>query len=524
MSNLNDSELSLLLRTETENKDYRVLIVANKVYAKLFLALNEEPFNWVELGIGELDEQTRDELRSFVRHKKLFMISTTEQDLSFIKPKNGEEQLVERITILNDWIKISKSITTGRNGEVKAETRFKVACAAAWRCQFEGCGEDLRQHLTPSMSGNYGYFAHIVASSKEGPRGNEQSEALADDPNNIMLLCDKCHRLIDRIAPNEYDAEILRTMLERNIQEVNRLLNCLKMPDVEMVVIGGSIEGQGFRFDSRVAEEAMWLRKIKSTKPTEFFLNSTLYFSASNNSNYWANAFELLKSTDIPKLKSFLRGTGRNGELKPLAIFPLHGTSILILSGRLIGDSSSIHLFQFHRQQTEGKGKQWAWPDNVQEPSPDKFKIQTLKDNSQMCSEAILMINLTAKIPINEIPHRFLDQNGLKLPTIELSIDTCNINAISHPKDLELLGIAIDNVYQQIQDKWRITTVHLFVVAPTTACMRIGQKMQARHQADFIIYERKPSVNGIRGNFEPTIKISSTKVTSLSNNEQLDIY
>lgn len=523
MSNLNDSELSLLLRTKTENKDYRVLIVANKFYAKLFLALNEEPFNWVELGIGELDEQTRDELRSFVRKQKLFMISTTAQDLSSIKPKNGEEQLVERITILNDWIKTSQSITTGRNGEVKAETRFKVACAAAWRCQFEGCGEDLRQHLTPSMSGNYGYFAHIVASSKEGPRGNEQSEALADDSNNIMLLCDKCHRLIDRVAPHEYDAETLRTMLERNIQEVNRLLNCLKMPDVEMVVIGGRIEGQGFRFDSRVAEEAMWLRKIKSTNPTEFFLNSTLYFSASNNSNYWANAFELLKSTDISKLKSFLRGTGRNGELKPLAIFPLHGTSILILSGRLIGDSSSIHLFQFHRQQTEGKGKQWAWPDNVQEPSPDKFKIQILKDNSQMCSEAILLVNLTARVPLEDLPEQLFDKDGLRVPAMELTIDNCSFKAISHPKDLELLGNAIDVVYRQIQDEWRIRKVHLFVIAPTTACIRIGQKMQARHHADFLLYEREPRVDGVLGKFKPTIQISSKKVTLVSNNEQLDI-
>lgn len=62
------------------------------------------------------------------------------------------------------------------------------------------------------MSGNYSYFAHIVASSEDGPRGNKDSEKLANEPTNIMLLCDKCHRLIDKIAPNEYGIEHLRKM------------------------------------------------------------------------------------------------------------------------------------------------------------------------------------------------------------------------------------------------------------------------------------------------------------------------
>jgi len=524
MPNLNDSELSQLLEAEIDDKTFMVLIIANKFHINLYLSIQEGNECWKNLGMGELGEKTRAILKNLVKKKKVAMQETNVQNLLLVKPNSGIANLIERITIIDEWIKKSQSITTGRNGEVKAETKFKVACAAAWRCQFEGCGEDLRQHLMPGMSGNYSYYAHIVASSKEGPRGNDYSEALADDPNNIMLLCDKCHRLIDRVAPNDYDADRLREMRQRNVNEVHNLLECLKMPNTEMVVIGGMIEGQAFNFDSRVAQEAMWLRKIKSTNPTEYFINSTSYFSASNNSNYWANAFELLRSTDIPKLKSFLRGTGRNEEHKPLAIFPLHGTSILILAGRLIGDSYPVHLFQFQRQQLECKGRQWAWPD-IQEPPSDKFIVQIIKEYNPKDSEAILQINLTARVPVSDLPEQFIDQDGLKLPAIELFINDCNVNAISHPRDLELFGKAVDSVYQKIQDEWRIKIVHLFVIAPTTACVRIGQKMQARHQADFILYERKPSImNGVRGFFEPTIKISSTKVTSLSNNEQIDIY
>lgn len=522
LSSFDDVGFSQLLRAETTNQNYKVLLFANKFYAKLYLS-DDGASDWRGLGEGEIGDQTREELKKFTRNHRLFFIATEEKDLSEIQPNFSQAQLISKISLLDNWLKESKDLTTGRKGEVSEATKFKVACSAAWRCQFEGCGEDLRQHLTPSMSGNYSYFAHIVASSKEGPRGNEQSEALADDPSNIMLLCDKCHRLIDRIAPNEYDADRLRNMLQKNIQEVNRLLECLKMPNAEMIVIGGAIEGQAFRFDPKAAEEAMWLRNIKSSNPAEYFVNNALYFSSSNNNNYWANAFHLLKSTDLSRLKSFLRETGRDGQLRSLAIFALHGSSILVLSGRLIGDSSPVHLFQFHRQQIEGKGRQWAWPSDVDEPLSGKFKINILKEPVSTDSEMVLQINLTAKIPPEDLPVHFFKNNDFKFPTVELTTDNCNFSVISHPKDLELLGNAIDSIYRKIQDEWRIRKVHLFIIAPTTACIRIGQKMQARHHSDFTIYERKPSIGGVRGGFEATIQISSTKVTLVSNSEQLEI-
>ncbi len=244
-----DIEFSELLHTETKNKDCKIHILANKFHVKIHFTINIEPNNWIELGVGELGIKTKEILKT-VSKNKLFLTKTNEQDISNIQPDFNNAELIN-LTILNKWIKESENLTTGRKGEVLADTRFEVAYTAAWRCQFEGCGIDLRQHLTPSMSGNYSYFAHIVASSEEGPRGNSESEALANDPTNIMLLCDKCHRLIDRIAPNDYDAEKLRAMRERNIREVKRLLDCLQLPDAQMVVIGGAIEGQPFIFNSK---------------------------------------------------------------------------------------------------------------------------------------------------------------------------------------------------------------------------------------------------------------------------------
>jgi len=130
-------------------------------------------------------------------------------------------------------------------------------------------------------------------------------------------------------------------------------------------------------------------------------------------------------------------------------------------------------------------------------------------------------VNITAKIPESELPE-YLFNNGYTLPTIEITLDECSFNAICHPKDLEHLGEAIDSAYKKIQDEWRLQKVHLIMVAPTTACVRLGQKMQARHHADFILYERKPGT-GNKGPFEPTIQIGAKKVSLVGTDQEIDI-
>mgnify|MGYP003583738293 CR=1 FL=1 len=49
------------------------------------------------------------------------------------------------------------------------------------------------------------------------PRGGERgipylSEALSNEPKNILLLCDKHHRLIDKVAAVDYPAPTLALM------------------------------------------------------------------------------------------------------------------------------------------------------------------------------------------------------------------------------------------------------------------------------------------------------------------------
>ena len=83
---------------------------------------------------------------------------------------------------------------------VSEKNRLILWTRAGGNCQYSGCNKPL---LGDIISGaeklNTSYIAHIVAAAPDGPRGDPvRSHALADDINNLMLLCDVHHRLIDR--------------------------------------------------------------------------------------------------------------------------------------------------------------------------------------------------------------------------------------------------------------------------------------------------------------------------------------
>ena len=112
----------------------------------------------------------------------------------------------------------------GRQGDVSGKALIFLGGISAGRCQFDGCNEDLTRHLVAgSRSANKGYVAHIIGSSEDGPRGDSlRSHMLARNPENVMLLCDGCHREIDREHPADYPEDRLRGMKRSHEAWVSR--------------------------------------------------------------------------------------------------------------------------------------------------------------------------------------------------------------------------------------------------------------------------------------------------------------
>lgn len=130
------------------------------------------------------------------------------------------------------------------------------------------------------------------------------------------------------------------------------VLSTLRYPAGQMLVIGGgNIEGQSFTFDERIAEEATWLHQLRTGGThAEWFARNGPRLGASNSVGYWLILLQLLKNVR-PRLAGLLDGTAPVGAPRsPLAVFPLQGTSVLVLSRNVLN-------------RTINKGTPQRWPD-----------------------------------------------------------------------------------------------------------------------------------------------------------------
>ena len=81
---------------------------------------------------------------------------------------------------------------------------------AGGRCEFDGCNDYLLEHPLTLTPGNFAQMAHIVAFREDGPRGRVTLRpAYINEQINLMLLCPRCHKLIDD-NPETYTVPVLQ--------------------------------------------------------------------------------------------------------------------------------------------------------------------------------------------------------------------------------------------------------------------------------------------------------------------------
>ncbi len=72
---------------------------------------------------------------------------------------------------------------------------------AGGRCEFHGCNDYLLQDKLTTNYAKLADIAHIVAHSKDGPRGDDPLALnMRNKIDNLFLACTKHHRMIDNKA------------------------------------------------------------------------------------------------------------------------------------------------------------------------------------------------------------------------------------------------------------------------------------------------------------------------------------
>ena len=208
--------------------------------------------------------------------------------------------------------------------------------------------------LSGAENANFGFIAHIVAAAPDGPRGDETlSRVLADDPDNLMLLCHVHHKAVDVDKVDEYPVERLRAIKERHERRV--AIQTGMLPDRESHVV---------RYAANVGQHHQMMPYqdvARALLPDRFPADGrdTIDLSLRGSTveddedEFWRMESNNLRRQFATKVRDRIEA----GDVHHLSIFAIAPQPLLVLLGALLGDLTPSDVYQRHREPVG-----WTWP------------------------------------------------------------------------------------------------------------------------------------------------------------------
>lgn len=502
-SAMNDTDLQKWLRSRREAQCMVGYAYANHI-CKVFEVGTEDD----SLHLVDPDDLSVIELKHLARKQQLKRIELPFDVLRGAQARAPNWLLVDvTANDVSDWKKYrDRLFGQGRGKAISELTAAAVYHAAGGRCMYRGCGEDLGQVPLTTKRGRTSYLAHIVSSDPSGPRGSDiDSHRLSDEPENIMLMCDAHHRLIDRLDEAGHPAEYLSTMRAEHKQRVIHLLNGLKYPRTQIITLLADLAQTPTNFAQSELNESVLGRQLGPLSNPLHAIRRTQREDR-GRTDFWRHLLHEHEND----IRSYILNTrnrpssGYDPAPDVLAIFPLHLVPILFMAGRIVGEARRIEVFQYDRDH-----RSWQWDESASPSPAGSISISPMP--TEPVDEVVLSIELTAEIDENALPAELaIEMQENRMPWIRITHKTPNFNCIRTAEDLQQFTQVARHAVRIIQDQIRARRVHLFGVAPASTLFRFGQLLQAGHHPLYQLYDRPDGAN----RFLHALTLSGTEVST----------
>jgi hypothetical protein len=350
---------------------------------------------------------------------------------------------------------------------------------AAGRCQYTGCNQPLiGEQISGARNANKSYIAHIVGDSPDGPRGDPiLSPKLAQDPDNLMLVCDPHHRVIDREMVDAHSIEILRGMKARHESRIH--------------IVGGideDLASHVIRYAARIGANESPVEKgaVKWSMIPERYpvddgwidLDLVTLDLRDNDPNYWPTHVNNLQTVFAEKV----RGRMERQEIKRLAVFGLAPIPLLFELGRLISDIATADVRQLLR---DPKG--WKW-----DPSspPVRYDLQRPERTG---GEIALKLEISAPV----VDERVAKVLGPDAAIWSISAAGAHNDIVRRPEDVA----AFAKIFRKTLDDIKLVhgenaKVNVFPAIPVSTAIEAGRSWQPKAHPSLAIYDQNWKLNG----------------------------
>ncbi|WP_022940460.1 SAVED domain-containing protein [Psychromonas hadalis] len=364
----------------------------------------------------------------------------------------------------------------GRGKDFTVETKNTVWKESYGRCMFTGCGEKLDHDSISGTTGNYAYLAHNVASSEQGARGiTELSGKLSNDPDNVLLLCDKHHRLIDKVAASDYTASMLSAMKKEFGIVANGLLDGLKYQPIPVYSVLWPVNSQTVSPPSYL-QVATSLSRIKRRMHEQINILSDNEDLLINSPDILWQMMPSVIQSAADKIIQQTKAFGFNA-----ALFGFGPTSALIGLGAKLGNKNDVTPMLRFRE-----GGNWSWPSDVALGTfYEIVGLDDLKENADFIINIALTAEPESLISAAEV---LSGEKGAQIITIRAKEEYMGNGAISHPEDGKAFTSALQSLFHKLRSEYSAQTIHLFTCASNAAAIFIGQAYDTHHP-EVVVYD-----------------------------------
>lgn len=506
--NLSDSELASWLAKYVSSKTTIVYI-----YSRHLFKFYELDALSPELIIGDLGANSVRKLKTLANKNRLRRLELDYECLEELVKPDPSWKLLDATAsdISRQRADRDRILGQGRGKAISASTTEKVWRDAGGRCMYRGCGRDLSHTTLTTKQAKIAYLAHIVASDPDGPRGKIDSHSLSDVPENIMLMCDEHHRLIDRVDVAGHPEDLLAEMRKDHTSRVRLLLDSLSYPSAQIITLLADIAQVPTNVSTTELYGALLARHLGPLPEIKHMLRRTQRDDRSRI-GFWKH-FLHEHDSDIREFISFVGNRAPKSTSKipdTLAIFPLHLVPILVLAGRIVGEARKTEIFQYARNlQT------WKWPESIHNLESN-LTLQHELDRESDFDEAILSFELTSSIDKKCLPRELLDSiESKKIGWIRILSDNPNADFIKSNTDLNIFSDLARQALKEIQDSWRCKIIHVFGLSPASTLFKFGQMLQAGNHSLCRVYDRPAQSE----KFIPALDITGEGVSSVGVDE-----
>ena len=362
--------------------------------------------------------------------------------------------------------------------------KFRLWAKAAGRCQYEGCNDPLWLDTLTKSPFNTAYIAHIIADKPDGPRGDtELSGKLGSDFDNLMLMCDQHHRLIDKEDVEGHPVERLQEMKRKQEARIEILTSVAPEMQSEVFLYYGLIGNQAPKTDWQTAAAAMIPKRYPlQSKATEIGMTSCPY--QDHQAQFWNLQYDYLK-------QEFDRNIGlhRNrGELPHISLFALGTQPLLMALGALLGEIQDLDIYQPHRVP-----KTWKWL----EGEPLEYQVVEPDEDHGVVA---LNLSLSANIAPERI-HQVLGEDA-SIWTISVP-ETGNDILRSADQLIEFQEIIRDTINRINHRHDKPSEIHIFPACPASVAVEIGRCRMPKADPALKVWDQ----NNKAGGFIETITI-----------------